>query len=105
MVEQLGSSCVAQRWPVAALGNLDAALVRHLEEEQIRDLLDVVAVVDSIVAQGVAKAPERVDDIGHDGLAERSARPAGRSGGDVLALHSLLVEWAARFADPNAQML
>ncbi len=46
-------------------GYLDAALVRHLEEQQVGQLLDVVAVVDAIVTQGVAEAPEFVDDIGH----------------------------------------
>jgi len=33
VVEQLGAGGVAQRRPVAALGNLDGALVCHLEEE------------------------------------------------------------------------
>ena len=39
-------------------GIVDAALVGHLQEQQIGELLDVVAVVDAVVAQGVAEAPE-----------------------------------------------
>ena len=41
------------------------ALVGHLEEQQVGQLLDVVAVVDAVVAEGVAEAPEFADDIGH----------------------------------------
>ncbi len=40
-------------------------LVR-LQEEQEGDLLDVVAVVDAIVAEGMAEAPEFLNNIGHD---------------------------------------
>ncbi len=46
-----------------------ASLVGHLEEEQVGDLLDVVAVVDAVVAQGVAEAPEFLDDVGHAAIA------------------------------------
>src|SRR5206468_11330849 len=35
----------------------------HLEEEQIGDLLDVVAVVDPVVAERVAEPPEFLDDV------------------------------------------
>ena len=51
-----------------SFGQLDAALVGHLEEQQVGDLLDVVAVVDAVVAQGVAEAPEFLDDVGHSDL-------------------------------------
>ena len=44
-------------------------LVGHLEEEQIGDLLDVVAVVDAVVAQRVAEAPEFLNDVGHAAIA------------------------------------
>ena len=56
---------VFQAVPVAALGDLDAALVGHLQEEQVGELLDVVAVIDAVVAERVAEAPEFVDDVGH----------------------------------------
>ncbi len=56
---------VAQIGPVAALGQGDGLLVGHLEEDQKGDLLDVVAVVDAVVAKRVAEAPEFLDDIGH----------------------------------------
>ena len=42
---------------------LNAALLGHLQEEQVGDLLDVVAVVDALMAKGVAEAPESLDDI------------------------------------------
>ena len=38
------------------------ALVGHLEEQQIGELLDVVAVRHAVVAQNVAVVPEFLDD-------------------------------------------
>ena len=49
------------------------ALVGHLEEQQVGDLLDVVAVVDAVVAQGVAEAPELLDDVAHAAIASLSS--------------------------------
>jgi hypothetical protein len=65
VVGQLGASVIAEHRPIAILGDGDAALVGHLEKEQIGDLLDVVAIVDAVVAQRVAEAPEFLDDVGH----------------------------------------
>jgi hypothetical protein len=39
------------------------ALVGHLEEQQIRQLLDIVAVAHPIVAEDVAVVPEFLDDL------------------------------------------
>src|SRR5262245_64825452 len=50
---------------VEILGDVDAALVGHLQEEQVGDLLDVVAVVDAVVAQGVAEAPQFLNNVAH----------------------------------------
>ncbi len=36
-------------------------LVRHLEEEKVRELLDVVAIREAIIAQDVAVAPQLLD--------------------------------------------
>ena len=66
MVGQGRAGFVLEAAPVAALRDLDAALVGHLQEEQVGELLDVVAVIDAVVAQGVAEAPEFVDDVGHE---------------------------------------
>ena len=63
MVDQARAALVAELRPVAALGQLDPLLVGHLEEQQEGDLLDVVAVVDAIVAKGMAEAPEFLDDV------------------------------------------
>ena len=60
-------------------GQRDALLVGHLEEEQVGDLLDVVAVVDAVVAEGVAEAPEFLDDVGHAAIASFKSVGAGRS--------------------------
>ena len=38
-------------------------LVGHLEEEQVGELLDVVAVGQAVVAQDVAVVPELLDDL------------------------------------------
>ena len=55
----------------AGLAELVLLLVGHLEEEQVGELLDVVAVGDAVVAQDVAVVPEALDDGGglgrHDG--------------------------------------
>ena len=37
-------------------------LVRHLQEEQERQLLDVVAIGEAVVAQDVAVVPELLND-------------------------------------------
>jgi hypothetical protein len=44
-----------ERWP--------ALLVRHLEEEQKRQLLDVISVGQPIVAQDIAVVPEFLNDL------------------------------------------
>ena len=46
------------------LVRLLGALVRHLEEEQIGELLDVIAVAHAVVAKDVAVVPEFLDDGG-----------------------------------------
>ena len=57
-----------QAGPVEAFGNgrrlvewRPALLVRHLEEEQKRQLLDVIAVRQPVIAQDVAVVPEFLD--------------------------------------------
>ena len=46
-----------------SLGRL-AALIGHLEEQQVGELLYVVAIAHAIVAQHVAVVPELLDDGG-----------------------------------------
>jgi len=65
VIRQFRAGLCLQAVPAAALRDLDAALVGHLQEEQVSELLDVVAVIDPVVAQGVAEPPELVDDVGH----------------------------------------
>ena len=46
-----------------------AVFIGHFEEDEVGELLEVVAVADAIIAQGVAEAPDSGDDrvggIGH----------------------------------------
>ena len=57
------SDCSASRIPS---GHATSFSSRHLQEEQVGELLDVVAVVDAVVAEGVAEAPKLFDNVGHD---------------------------------------
>src|SRR5208283_2399101 len=47
------------RWPVEGRLRL---LIGHLQEKQIRELLDVVAIAEAVVAQNVAVVPEFLND-------------------------------------------
>jgi len=38
-------------------------LIRHFKKQQIRELLNVVAVTDSVVAEDVAVVPETLDNL------------------------------------------
>ena len=42
---------------------VDAALIGHLQEQQVGQLLDVIAVVDAIVAECVAETPKFLNDV------------------------------------------
>ena len=55
-------SCSRRGWRWAAPEI--ALLLVHLEEEQVGELFDVVAVGDAVVAQDVAVVPEALDDGG-----------------------------------------
>lgn len=78
MFDEVGAGLFGKSWPgavavhlpaagvfVGKLVELDGAFVGHLHEEQVGDLLDVVAVVHAVVAESMAEAPEFLDDVGH----------------------------------------
>ncbi len=44
-------------------GRLLRALVRHLEEQQVGELFDEVAVAEAVVAQDVAVVPQLLDEL------------------------------------------
>ena len=84
MIEQLRARMSGERGPRAIDGGIlaaerlhlhvaqvDPSLIGHLEEQQIGDLLDVIAVVDPIVAEGVAEPPEFLDNVGHASIGPR----------------------------------
>src|SRR5581483_3031800 len=51
--------------PVGVIRESEIALAGHLQEQQIGELFDVVAVADAVVAQCVTKTPEPGDDVNH----------------------------------------
>ena len=70
VVEQLVAVPLHQAGPVIAgeyraglVVGRPAALVGHLQEQQIGELLDVVAVAHAVVTQDVAVVPEFLDDV------------------------------------------
>jgi hypothetical protein len=83
---QLGAALAAQALPVVALGDVRiavvgrlAVLIGHLQEQQIGELLQVVAVAHAIIAQGVAEVPDFVDDGGGGHGAQREMdRPSSK---------------------------
>lgn len=67
-----------------ALVGRPAVFVGHLEEDQVGELLQVVAVADPVVAEGGAEAP----DLGDDGVGGhwKAARMIGRKYSEFPAL-------------------
>ena len=64
-------ACFVQALPVIAIRNAGIAFVRrfgvfirHLEKNQVGELLQIIAVADTIIAQGGAEAPDFGDDRG-----------------------------------------
>ena len=51
--------------PITALRHDNIFLIRHFEEKQIGELFYVIAIIDSIMTEGVTEAPELVDNIRH----------------------------------------
>ena len=59
-----------QRWPIETLGMGDGLLngglrllIRHFQEQQKRQLLDVIAVGQAVIPQDVAVVPELLDEL------------------------------------------
>jgi hypothetical protein len=76
---QVGAVALDEARPVVALGDRRlllpgrlGLLVGHLEEEQVGELLEVVAVGEAVVAEDVAVGPELVDDAGGVGAHRRA---------------------------------
>lgn len=65
MVGQRRARLRLETFPSAAFGNGSITLLCHFQEQQIRELLDVIAVINAVMAEGVAKAPEFLNDVGH----------------------------------------
>jgi hypothetical protein len=98
---QLGAALVAQALPVEVVGDVRVAVVRrlavligHLQEQQVGELLQVVAVAHAVIAQGVAEVPDFVDDGGggHGDRMGASGRPGSLVVKDHLALGLQLAE-------------
>src|SRR5215211_2908382 len=76
-IGQVRSARVAQPVPVAARRQVDCAFLGHLQEQEVGDLLYVVAVVHTLVAKRVAEAPEPLRYIGHAAIASFSSLSTG----------------------------
>ena len=66
---KLRAPTTGQAFPVVAIGNTDIAvvrwlgvLVRHLEEDQVGELLKIVAVAHTVIAQRGAEIPDPGDN-------------------------------------------
>ena len=90
MVCQLRSCLDGERLPgainvslfAAGAGDLefaeiDRTFISHLDKEQVGNLLDIVAVVDAIMAKGVAESPELLGNVSHGGSMFRFLRLRG----------------------------
>src|SRR3989338_8447995 len=64
VLQQVGAGALAQAGPAARLGYGETLLVGQLQEQQVGELLDIVAVVDTVVSKGVAKTPKFLDNVG-----------------------------------------
>jgi len=69
VIEEVVAVLLEQAGPTVLVGNLAGlvvwcfrALVRHLEKQQVRQLLNVVTVAHPVVAENVAVVPEFLDD-------------------------------------------
>jgi hypothetical protein len=54
---------------VLGLAEVDPALIRHLQKQKIRELLNVIAIINSVMAQGMAKPPEFSNNVAHIAIA------------------------------------
>jgi hypothetical protein len=61
LLHQAGTVIAGEHRALLAIGR-SAALVGHFQEQQIGELLDVVAVAHAVVAQDVAVVPEFLDE-------------------------------------------
>jgi hypothetical protein len=65
MIGQRRAGFVLEAGPIEFLRHLRPAFLGHLEEQQVGELFDVIAVIHAVMALRVAKAPEFLDDVGH----------------------------------------
>ena len=83
VIRQLRAGLGLERFPIAVFRDFRAALIGHLEEQQIRQMSNIVTVVHAVVTQRVAEAPEFLDDVAHSvdggGLMVDSRKPGAES--------------------------
>src|SRR5687768_13836631 len=72
MIRELGTAPLLDSRPAATLRQSQPLLIRHLEKEEVGDLLDVVAVIDAVVPECMAEAPKFLNYIGHAAIASLS---------------------------------
>jgi hypothetical protein len=52
-------------FPIAIFRNLRPTLIRHFQEQQVGELLNVIAIIHAVMPQRVAEPPEFLNDVGH----------------------------------------
>ena len=52
--------------PVTTLGQFDSPLIGHIDKQQIGNLLDVIAVIDPVMPQGMTESPEFLHYVRHE---------------------------------------
>src|SRR6266849_1208680 len=68
----VGELCTRKRLetlPIAVFWDHHRFLVSHFQEEQIGELLYIVAIVDAIMAKRMAKPPEFLNNVAHAAIA------------------------------------
>src|SRR3990167_6409550 len=65
MVKQAGAALFFQAFPCAVIGYLHTLFISHLQKEEIGKLFNIIAIVNTIMAQGMTESPEFVYYVGH----------------------------------------
>src|SRR2546427_806732 len=74
MVCEVSPGLISELYPLAPGRDLDHSLRGHLEEQEICNLLNVIAVIDAIVPEGVAEPPKLANYVTHAAIASFSSR-------------------------------
>ncbi len=57
VIQEVSARALPESGPAATLGKGEALLVGELQEQEVGELLDIVAIVDPVVPQRIAESP------------------------------------------------